>query len=108
MKSIALVATAVSLAGCCSAEAWPAKAPDGTPGRWFGVSCGKSREYCEEKAGEVCPGGYEVASAGGKPGTATFVIWYTRSLPTYYAVPTFYEQMLIKCDADPSRSDWND
>jgi hypothetical protein len=103
MRSIALIAAVVALAGCARAEAWPAKAPDGAAGNWVGVSCRDTQEYCHEKADAVCPGGYEVADAGGHEGRGFVAFSPPRLLPVFIPVPAYRGHMLIRC-VDPYRS----
>jgi hypothetical protein len=69
--------------------------PDGQPG-WFSISCNKGQEHCEEKAGEVCPRGYDVADANGHAGTAAFAD-YGPNGGSAYVVPTYHGHMLVKC-----------
>ena len=58
--------------GCSYASAKPVSGPDGERG-WFAISCEKEPSNCEEKAGDVCPAGYDIMDASGHHGVAAVV-----------------------------------
>lgn len=88
------------LVACSHASAKPVNGPDGSPG-WFAISCKKDQGNCEEKAGEVCPGGYDVADASGHEGVAAFAS-FNQNGGSGYVVPTYRGHMLIKCRGAPA------
>lgn len=88
------------LVGCSHASAKPVNGPDGSPG-WFAISCKKDQGNCEEKAGEVCPGGYDVADASGHQGVDAFAS-FNQNGGSGYAVSTYRGHMLIKCKGAPA------
>jgi hypothetical protein len=74
----------------CYAESRSVRGPDGE--RWHAIDCRRSQTNCYEKAGEVCPHGYDVADEGGHSGTVLVANQYGA-----YAVPHYRGHMLIKC-----------
>jgi hypothetical protein len=90
-----MVTVATLIVGCSHSNATPVNGPDGQPG-WFSVSCKRDQGNCEERAGEVCPNGYETANASGHAGTAAFAN-YDSNGGTAFVVPTYHGHMLIKC-----------
>jgi hypothetical protein len=100
MRSTAAIVATLCLAGCSHASATPVNGPDGQPG-WFAISCKKDQGNCEEKAGEVCPGGYVTADESGREG-AVVVANGNSSGSWGYVVPTYHGHMLIKCKGAPA------
>ena len=62
MKSILLVvATSLGLAGCMSIDPTSFRGPNGKQG--YSMKCsgfGRTLDACYQKAGEVCPSGYNI------------------------------------------------
>jgi hypothetical protein len=100
IRTFAGLVAVVCVAGCSHASAKPVNGPDGEPG-WFAISCKKDEGYCEEKAGDVCPGGYDVMDAAGHEGVAA-VATVNPSGGSAYVVPTYRGHMLIKCKGAPA------
>ncbi len=94
-RIFALFPLTIVAAACVRAEATPVVGPDGQPG-WFAVSCKRNQANCYEMAGEVCPGGYEIAGADSRTGVAVAGAVTTGS--SFVAVhPTYHGELLIKC-----------
>lgn len=96
-RTLAGLVAITCVAGCSHASAQPVNGPDGEPG-WFAISCKKDEGYCREKAGDVCPAGYDVMDAAGHEGVATV----DQSGASAAEVPTFRGHMLIKCKRAPA------
>ena len=88
-KSFAISCLCVFSSGCASAV--PVNGPDGTQG-WFAIECSRSQAVCYQKAGEICPGGYNTVESHGNTGMVMSVNNYGG-----YAVTTYRGEMLIKC-----------
>jgi hypothetical protein len=89
----------VCVCGCSHASAKPVNGPDGEPG-WFAISCTKDQGNCEEKAGEVCPGGYEVQDHSGHVGVSGFAS-YGQTGVSAQVVPTYRGHMCKGAPAEP-------
>lgn len=66
------------------------RGPDGQT--WYAIRCGGDPTVCYERAGEACPGGYDVADQSSQAGTN--VANFGGSI---FVRPTFAGQMLVKC-----------
>ena len=78
-------------------SATPLKGPDGQPG-WFYVWCKGEKKNCDEKAGEVCPQGYELIDMSENSGT-TF-----EGYKSAYVTRSYRGYMQIKCYGPQPRS----
>ena len=88
MRTLSLT-VACLVAACASAE--QVRGPDGTM-NWYSIDCRRSQSYCEEKAGEVCPQGYDVANSSGHTGTFVQVTQFGGT-----ATPTYNGHLMIRC-----------
>lgn len=76
----------------CGAGAKKVNGPDGS-GDWYSITCRRTRANCHEKAGDVCPKGYEVSDASEKN---SFELG--RDLAGNVTAGERYDgQMLVKC-----------
>ena len=62
---------------------------------------------CKERAAAVCPFGYEVAAARRKTSVMPVVRTY-KPVPSFSFLPVIERDMLVRCEGDPSASDWSD
>jgi hypothetical protein len=79
------------LVASCGASAKQVNGPDGS-GVWYSITCRRTRANCIEKAGEVCPNGYETENSSEQKGIDVDVnAMYANASTTYDG------QMLVKC-----------
>lgn len=75
----------------CGASATRVNGPDGS-GEWYSITCRRTRANCLEKAGEVCPKGYQTANASEKQS-----LFMMASTTGGSAGQAYDGQMLVKC-----------
>lgn len=79
-----LLATTIS---ACGASATQVTGPDGEK-NWYAITCRRNQSNCIEKAGELCPSGYETESSNGR----------TQLVVTNTTIGEAYNgEMLVKC-----------
>lgn len=71
------------------------RGPDGTRD-WFAISCRGAQGNCYARAGDVCPGGYDMASESEREGA-----YVSHGPYASYAVPLHRGELLVHCHADP-------
>lgn len=89
MRLFALCVFLSGLAACASATR--VRGPDGSM-NWYAIDCAYSRSYCAEKAGDMCPRGYEVADQSDQHG------WRVQSNENGVSGGSTYNgTMLVRC-----------
>jgi hypothetical protein len=81
------------LVACSHVSSRPVSGPDGQPG-WYAIDCKRTHANCEQRAGELCPGGYTVARSDGRQGVLVVANEDGASART-----TYRGEMLVKCAA---------
>ena len=93
-----LVLGALLLTACVPhASSRAIRGPDGAT--WYAIRCGGDPTVCYERAGNACPGGYDVADQGSQAGANVATIG-----SSVFVRPTFAGQMLVKCHGAASPS----
>jgi len=91
MRTAGMLILVGMMAGCFS-RSKQVTGPDGKRD-WYSITCRSSRAHCLEEAGDVCPGGYEVADASEKQ---SFEL--SRNFSGQAVAGERYDgQMLVKC-----------
>lgn len=75
----------------CGASSSRVVGPDGS-NDWYSITCRRNMSNCLERAGEVCPSGYDTAAEREREGYAAQVNTYGGTL-----TPTYRGELLIKC-----------
>lgn len=85
------IALLLAVGGCePHASARPVRGPDGTT--WYAIRCGGDPTVCYERAGDTCPGGYDVGDSSDQQGAVA------RHFGSALIVrPTFRGQLLVRC-----------
>lgn len=99
MRSAALLLFA--LVACAPAvTARKVRGPDGERD-WVAITCKGQQGLCIERAGEVCPRGYDIAGERGHDGQRTVVV---SEQGTFRAaiVPAYDGELLVKCHGAPA------
>ena len=79
------------ITACSHVRSRPVSGPDGQPG-WFAIECSRVHANCEQRAGELCPSGYDVARSDGRQGVVAVANADGASVRS-----TYHGEMLVKC-----------